>query len=415
MREKIQCYNQLVLPYHLLQAFLAAVWYRFPARKLKVIGVTGTNGKTTTSFMIWKMLTLSGRKTGLMTTVGWGVSEITPQVEHMTTASAFKLNKRMREIADSGAEYLVLEVTSHALVQFRTLFVPFSVAVMTNVTHEHLDYHGTFEKYRDAKRRLFKKAEYGIVNADDESSVWFLKDVAEHLTYGINDGVLQAREIKVSPDGVAYRCGGTESMPEMRIRTQIPGRFNVYNSLAAVGVGLHLGLSGKEIASGIQALEAVEGRMNRVECGQDFGVIVDYAHTPDAFLKVFESIGEVPGRVIALFGGAGRRDETTRFSRGEIGGREADVVIITEDDSRDEDPLSIAEQFVEGAKAAGKVLDRDLFVELDREKAIRLALSMAAKGDLVLVLGKGHEKTILRADGAHEFEDLKVVEKVLGE
>ena len=204
-----------------------------------------------------------------------------------------------------------------------------------------------------------------------------------------------------------YECDG------MKVRTKIPGRFNVYNSLAGTLVGEKLGLEKEEIEKGIFALESVEGRMNRIEEGQNFSVIVDYAHTPDALEKVFESIGKVSGRVISVHGGAGRRDETTRAPRGEILGKNSDIVIITEDDSRDEDPEKIAEQFVVGAEKTGKVMGKDLFVEIDRGKAIEMALKMAKKGDLVLLLGKGHEKTILRKEGPVPFEDIKVAKKLL--
>lgn len=405
--EKIPFYNQLMLPYHWVKAMAAGVKYGFPAKKMRVIGVTGTNGKTTTCFMIWKMLNEAGHKTGLMTTVAWGVDKLEKQLEHMTTVDVKTLNQRMQKIAETGAEFLVLEVTSHAMVQFRTLGVPIEIAVMTNVTHDHLDYHRTFEKYRDAKRKLFKKARYGAINADDKSAKFFEKDVKEYTTYGIKNGKIRANEVILETSGVKYDCG------DMNIETKIPGEFNVYNSLTAVCVGQKLGLSNTEIEKGILALEEVEGRMNRIEAGQNFEVIVDYAHTPDALEKVFASVQGHKGKIISVHGGAGRRDESTRAERGEILGRESDVVVITEDDSRDENPAKIAEMFVVGAEKAGKKIDKDLFVELDREKAIKKAFEMAKKGDLVLILGKGHEKTILRADGAHAFEDIAVAKKLL--
>ena len=379
---------------------------------MRVIGVTGTNGKTSTCFMIWKMLNEAGHKTGLMTTVAWGVDKLEEQIEHMTTVDTETLNKRMKKIAESGAEFLVLEITSHALAQNRIYGVPIEIAVMTNVTHEHLDYHKTFKNYRDAKRKLFKVAKYGVINEDDESWSYFASDVDEYITYGINGGILKAEKIELAAEGVKYEVKGADE--KLKIRTHIPGKFTVYNSLAATAVGLKLGLTRKEIEDGILALVSVEGRMNRVNEGQDFEVIVDYAHTPDAFLKVFESV--VPSRrarVISLFGGAGRRDESTRAERGEIGAKNSDIVIITEDDSRDEDRTLIAEEFARGAEKAGKTREKDLFVILDREEAIEKAISLAKKDDIVLVLGKGHEKTILRAEGAVPFEDLKVVRKVL--
>lgn len=411
--EKVPGYNTLVKPVHLVRAVVAGVKYRFPARKMKVIGVTGTNGKTSTCFYIWAMLNASGRHCGLMTTVAWGgVSgrlKLHSQVEHMTTVDSRTLNKRIAEIREAGAEYLVLEVTSHAMEQFRTLGVPVEVAVWTNLTHEHLDYHKTMERYARAKCKLFRKAKYGVVNADDKWSRKFMKAAREYITYGIKNGKVRARKVKLSPEGVEYACG------DIKVKTRIPGEFNVYNSLAAVAVGQKLGLTDEEIAKGIYALESVEGRMTRVDEGQGFTVIVDYAHTPDALTKVFEALGETRGRVIAVHGGAGRRDETTRAERGEILGKNSDVVIITEDDSRDEDPEKIAQQFVEGAEKAGKVMGKNLTVNLDREEAIRAAVRLARKGDVVLLLGKGHEKTILRGEKAVPFEDVKVARKYLRE
>ncbi|MBR0480312.1 UDP-N-acetylmuramoyl-L-alanyl-D-glutamate--2,6-diaminopimelate ligase [Candidatus Saccharibacteria bacterium] len=414
-------YNQVVLPYHFLQALGAGVRYGFPARKLRVIGVTGTNGKTTTCFMIWKMLNEAGCKTGVMTTVGWGVDKIEKQVEHMTTMPSGELNRRIKAIKDAGADFLVLEVTSHAMVQFRTLGIPIEIAVMTNVTREHLDYHKTFDNYVKAKCKLFKKAQFGVVNADDKSAAKFEEAVEDYITYGIKkDSDLQAKEIELNADGVNYSCDDinfiegrlTEASDKLNIRTQIPGEFNVYNSLAAVAVGQKIGLTPGQIEIGINALESVEGRMNRVEAGQDFTVVVDYAHQPDAFEKVFKSFEGFKGKVITVTGGAGRRDKGTRAERGRIAAEHSDIFIVTEDDSSDEDPAQIAEAFVAGAKKAGMAEDK-IIVELNRKKAIEKAVSLAKKGDLVLILGKGHEKTILRADGPHPFEDLKVTKKAI--
>ncbi len=407
--EKLPFYNQAVLPYHFAQSIIAGAKNRWPGRSLRVIGITGTNGKTTTCFMVWNMLKSAGYKTGLMTTVAWGVDKLTPELGHMTTVDAFTLNRRIREIKNAGAEFLVLEVTSHALAEFRTLGIPIEIAVFTNLTHEHLDYHGTIANYRAAKGKLFKKAKFSILNADDAASEYYEKLSHEYTTYGIKNGENRAKNIKLSVSGVEYLLGG------MKITTKIPGEFNVYNSLAAAVVGEKLGLSKNQIAAGIGSLSEVEGRMNIIDEGQPFTVIVDYAHAPDALEKVFDSIKGHKGKIISVHGGAGRRDPSTRPIRGAILARYSDVVIITEDDSRDEDPEKIAEGFIAGATKGGKTMGRDLFKEMDRKKAIKLALSLAKPDDVVLILGKGHEKTILRADGPHPFEDIKVVKSLLKE
>ena len=405
--QKLPFYNKLVLPYHFSQSVAANIKYRSPSKNLHIIGVTGTNGKTTTCFMIWHMLNQAGIKTGLMTTVAWGVDKLTPELNHMTTVDAFTLNQRISKIKNQGATYLVLEVTSHALAEYRTHGINFDIAVFTNLTHDHLDYHKTMENYRAVKGKLFKKAKFSIFNADDSATTYYKKLSQKYTTYGIKHGENRAKDIKLSTCGVKY------SYDDMNIETRIPGEFNVYNSLAAAVVGKKLGLSKKQIEEGIKSLDSVEGRMNIIDEGQPFTVIVDYAHAPDAIEKVFDSVKNHKGRVISVHGGAGRRDPSTRSIRGEILAKNSDIVIITEDDSRDEDPENIASEFIKGAIKGGKKLDKDLFKELDREKAIKFAIDTAKKGDLVLILGKGHEKTILRADGPHEFEDIKVARRIL--
>ena len=391
-------------PYgHLGEAVLLNVLHGFPAHGLKVIGVTGTNGKTSTSFIIHRMLHEAGYKVGLMTTVAYGAGlDIRPQMAHMTTASVPQLHRRFKELKAQGVEWLVLETTSHALAQHRVWGVPYSVAVLTNLTHEHLDYHGTFERYRDAKKMLFiqtnrnhKGLRTGIVNADDASADVFAAAVQHPISYGLQQGDARARNVQLSPDGVAYDA--TLEGTTYHIRCQLPGSFNVYNSLAAVCVGHAMGLTPAQIEQGIAALEGVEGRMTRVDEGQDFSVIVDYAHTPDSFEKLFKDLKPVvKGKLITVFGSAGRRDEAKRAVQGRLAARYADEVIVTEEDDRDMDGQEIMQQIAAGAEAAGKRVGRDLFLEHDRDKAIRLAVSRAGKGDTVLLLGKGHEKDILR-------------------
>lgn len=412
VKEKIPFYDSLVIPYHVGKAAFWGARYGFPGRKLKVIGVTGTNGKTTTSFMIWKMLNNAGRKAGLMTTVGWGVDEIHEQMEHMTTVDSGILNKRIKKIADAGVEYLVLELTSHALAQHRSLGIPIEVAVMTNVTHEHLDYHKTFERYRDAKRKLFKQAKYGVINADDPSAEYFESDIERYVTYGVDYGELKAENIKLKPDGVEYVI---PSEKNLKIKTQIAGIFNVYNSLACVAVGKRLGLSDSEIKDGIFALNEVEGRMVKVDEGQKFTAIMDYAHTPDAFEKLLPDMKKATtGRLIVVFGSAGgRRDPSKRKPMGEIAGEHADILVLTEEDDRDTPGEEILEQIAEGAREKGKKDGESIFKILNRPKAIFEACKMAKKGDTVLFLGKGNEKTIERADGVHSYYELDEIKKAL--
>lgn len=411
IKEKIPFYDSLVIPYHIGKAIVYGVKSGFPGKKLTVIGVTGTNGKTTTSFMIWKMLNEAGHKTGVMTTVGWGVTEIHEQMEHMTTVDCKVLNERIRTIANEGAEYLVLELTSHAMAQHRDLGIPIDIAVMTNVTHEHLDYHKTFERYRDAKRKLFKKARYGVINADDPSAKFFETDIKEYTTYGIKGGKLKAEKVKLMPDGVEYEIPSEG----IKIKTRIAGQFNVSNSLACVAVGKRLGLTDDEIEKGIYALTEVEGRMVKIDCGQNFTAIMDYAHTPDAFEKLLPDMKKATkGRLIVMFGSAGgRRDPSKRKPMGEIAGKYADIVMLTEEDDRDTPSDEILEMIAEGAREKGKKDGVDLFKIVDRPSAILECCKMAKKGDTVMFLGKGNEKTIERAHGADDYYELDEIKKAL--
>jgi UDP-N-acetylmuramoyl-L-alanyl-D-glutamate--2,6-diaminopimelate ligase len=400
---------------HLCEAVLFNLIYGFPARGCRVIGVTGTNGKTTTSFLIHKMLSEAGYKPGLMTTVAYGVgNDIQPQIAHMTTVSVPQLLKRIKQMKAQGVDWLILETTSHALAQNRVWGVPFSVAVLTNLTHEHLDYHSNFENYKQAKLKLFKMTDknrkgmrLGVVNADDPSAGPFYANVANSITYGIDKGELKASKVKSTPSGVSYTA--TVADDKYQIKCQIPGSFNVYNSLAAVGVGRALGLNKKQIEQGIASLSSVEGRMARVDAGQVFEVIVDFAHTPDSFEKLFKDLRpNVSGKLIVLFGSAGRRDVAKRAVQGELAGKYADEVIVTEEDDRDEDGQEILNQIAGGAEKSGKKRDKDLFLIHDRKAAINFAISQAkSKTDVVLLLGKGHEKSIERANGEHPWNEIE--------
>lgn len=406
---------------HLLEAVVMNIRYGFPARKMRIIGVTGTNGKTTTTFYIHRMLHEAGIKTAFTSTVAYGIGDdIKVQQEHATTAKASVLQKRLKHFAEEGVEWVVIEASSHGLAQNRTWGVPFEVAVITNLTHDHLEYHKTFENYREAKRRLFKIANkhglrFGAVNADDPNADVFARTVANSTTYGINSGELRASNINLTNTGSTYTA--TIGNDSYVITTHIPGEFNVSNSLAAIAVGRKLGLTNEQIERGIAALESVEGRMNAIDEGQAFKVIVDFASTPDGFEKFFSSVRPlVKGKLIAVFGSAGRRDEAKRAEQGNIAGKYADIIVATEEDDRDEDGSKILGQIAEGAVAAGKVENETLYLIPNREEAIGFALTKAAGADdMVVLLGKGHEKTIERADGEYPWNESEVVRSALQE
>lgn len=411
--------RQVASVYHLGQAVVASYQHGRPARDMRVIGVTGTNGKTTTSFMIHRMLVEAGLDTGLMTTVAYGVNhDIKPQIEHMTTVSAPVLNQRLADMRSGGAEWLVLETTSHALDQHRVWGVPYEVAAITNITHEHLDYHGTFSHYQASKQKLFKIAAknprgFGIINADDPESAHFADNMKSKISYGLRAGDVRAEDINLTAEGSSYTavCGEDR----YRIVCNIPGEFNVYNSLAAVAIGRAIGLSREQIERGIAALTEVEGRMTNVDVGQDYSVVVDFAHTPDSFERLLGDLRKsTKGKLVAVFGSAGRRDEAKRWTQGEIAGKYADEVIVTEEDDRDIDGNLILDQIAEGAERSGKVRGDNLHLILDRSQAIQFAMTrVSSSDDTVVLLGKGHEKTIERADGEHPWDELAEAKKAI--
>jgi UDP-N-acetylmuramoyl-L-alanyl-D-glutamate--2,6-diaminopimelate ligase len=290
---------------------------------------------------------------------------------------------------------------------------------MTNVTHEHLAYHGTFERYREAKVKLFRLVaanarglRVGVVNADDASAPYFAAAVPNVLRYGVKQAQsdLKATRVKIGTAGSEYDVK-YDGQP-LHIRVRLAGGFNVYNSLAAAAAGLALGLSGEQVARGIAAVTAVEGRMERIDEGQDFVAMVDYAHSPDSFEKLFSEMRPlVKGRMIVVFGSQGRTgDVSKRAVQGRLAGKYADVVVVTEEDDRGEDGQAIMERIAEGAEAAGKVREKDLFLILDRTQAIEHAVREARAGDVVLTLGKGHEKTIeRRAEGEEPWDEMGTV------
>lgn len=418
-------YNKVVLPKHYGVAITANLKRGFPARNLKVVGVTGTNGKTSTAFLIHAILRQAGYNTGLMTTVASGLNEdLKPSAFHMTTQPIEMTLSHISDMKKQGIDWLILEVTSQALAQFRILGIPIDIAIMTNVTHEHLDYHKTFDKYVQAKLRLFKIADrnkkgrrLGIINGDDESAAIFADEITNVIAFSMQTSsdktIASPHSLKLKPTSSSYTLKIKDDSYD--IACNLPGIFNVENSIMAALCGRAIGVSKKDIEAGIKSLKEIEGRMTSVEMGQKFPVIVDFAHTPDSFEKLFKDFRPlIKGRMIVMFGSPGRRDKIKRAVQGKIAGGYADILVITEDDDRDEDGLTIMNQIARGAEKEGKEVGKDLLLVHDREKAIEKALSLAeSKDDIVLLLGKGHEKHIYRNDGEHPWDEIGVAKKAL--
>lgn len=396
---------QRIEPYgHWAEAVVENVAFGFPARKLQVIGVTGTAGKTTTCTLLTHMLREAGYQVAMISTVAIDYGDgrgPQPNDTRMTSLGSLKLLKTIKKINASGVKWLVLETTSQALSQHRVWGVPYTIVGYTNLGHDNFHYHRTFERYRAAKLMLFKQCNRhfrglrtGVVNADDPNGALFARAIKHSVSYGLDGGDLRASDIELKPAGSKFKA--TIGQDEYAISSHLPGRFNVYNCLAAIGMARVAGLNKQQIEQGIASLTQVEGRMNSIDEGQDFGVIVDYATTEETFNEVFAAIKPiVKGRIIAVFGSAGRRDEAKRPIIGEIAGKNADIVILTEEDDRDQNGAKILEAIATGAQKAGKVLGKDLLLIHKREEAVKTAIDMAEKGDMVLLLGKGEERVII--------------------
>ncbi len=389
---------------HLIEAIIENIIFGFPGRKLKVIGITGTAGKTTTSTLITHMLRESGYSVAMFTTIAIDYNDgkgPQPNSTRMTSLGSLQLLKSLKKIKANKTEWLVLETTSHALAQHRVWSVPYSIVGYTNLSHDNFDYHRTFERYRAAKVRLFKQCNrnlrgkrIGVVNAEDENYKYFVDAIKNPITYGFNDGDIRATAVDMQPLGSSFKASHKDK--SYNIHVNLPGKFNVYNTLLAIGLAEAAGLNQEQIESSIKSLKSVEGRMNNIDEGQNFGVIVDYACTPDSFDKLFNAVKPiVKGRVITVFGSAGRRDSLKRPIQGEIAGKNSDLIILTEEDDRDQDGMLILEEISTGVEKAGKIRNKDYFLVHDRKEAVNKAISMAKKDDLVLLLGKGEERVII--------------------
>lgn len=399
-------------------ALAAANFFEHPATALKMVAVTGTNGKTTTTHLIDSILRATGQGTGLFGTISYH----TPRGEYPspnTTPESLDLQGFLAEIRDTGGRFAVLEASSHALSMDRLWGCRFDAAVFTNLTREHMDYHQTFDDYFAAKRRLFEGTGAGapavsVINTDDDYGK-ILKSNSKSsstLTYGLESNAeITTAKFALSFSGLKFTV--RTPIGNIEIESRLVGRINVYNILAAVGAALALGTPREFIEKGIRALESVSGRFQRVEMGQPYLVVVDYAHTDDALENLIRTARELnpKGRIITLFGCGGGKDRTKRPVMGEAAGKYSDLVVLSSDNPRHEDPLRIISDIVVGVqKVQGKYV-----IEPDREKAIGVAFDYAKAGDIVLLAGKGHETYQILGDRTLEFDEREVARKVLRE
>ncbi len=404
-------------------ARLSANFYKRPAERIAVTGITGTNGKSTTAFLIEAILTAAGRKSALIGTIEYHVAGRIYPAPH-TTPEALELARLFNEALGLGATDAVMEVSSHALAQERVFGVPFDVAVFTNLTRDHLDYHKTMEEYFAAKRVLFEgcgtDAPRAVVtNLDDEYGAKLVqfskKRSAVVLTYGWEKGDFHAQNVDINLRGTRFDMATPQQDVKIPIFSPLIGRVNVYNILAAAGACYARGCEPKAIARGVESLTHVPGRFERVDCGQPFTVVVDYAHTDDALRNLtalareFVSRGGGTARVLTVFGCGGDRDRAKRPLMGEAAGRGGDFVVLTSDNPRSEDPRAIINDALVGLQKTGVKYT----VEVDRRKAIALAIAEAHPGDIVLLAGKGHEKVQVTREGSHPFDDVEVAGEAL--
>jgi UDP-N-acetylmuramoyl-L-alanyl-D-glutamate--2,6-diaminopimelate ligase len=395
-------------------ASIAVNYFGHPAEVLKLVGITGTNGKTTTSYLVDSILRAAGCEVGLFGTIGYRLVRENRPAQH-TTPESLDLQSFLAEVVSAGGTHAVLEASSHALALDRLWGCPFGVAIFTNLTRDHLDYHKTFEEYFAAKRRLFEGTGVGaptasVINRDDEYGKQLAAVAQRVLTYGLEPGAdITTRKLSLSFSGLEFTAD--TPIGKIEVRSSLVGRINVYNILAAIGAGVALGLTREVIATGIAQLPSVPGRFERIDLGQPYLVVVDYAHTDDALRNLISTANELnsSGRIITLFGCGGDRDRAKRPLMGEAAGRGSDIVVLTSDNPRSEDPLLIINDAIVGVQRA----DAKFLVQPDRERAIELALDQARPGDIVLLAGKGHETTQVSRDRTIDFDDREVARRIL--
>lgn len=395
-------------------AKLSEVFYGFSLNKLDLVGVTGTNGKTTTTYMIESILSQAGFQTGLIGTISNKIADQSLPTER-TTPESLDLHELFQKMVLSGVTHTVMEVSSHALELKRVQDFRFRVAVFTNISQDHLDFHESLENYTITKGKLFQQLlpdGTGVINLDDAAGGYMLEQCqGKVITYGINaEADVRASEIDVKIDGVSYLV--TTPRGETRVNLNFSGFFNVYNSLAAISMGLAFDLPLPVIKAGLESLSGVAGRFEQVKCGQDFGVVVDYAHTPDGVENVLETARKISKkRMIAVFGCGGDRDRTKRPLMGKIAAELADFCILTSDNPRTEDPLKILKDVEEGVLESAE--ESAYLIIPDRREAIFRAIEEAQTGDLVIIMGKGHEAYQVFKDQTIVFDDREIAKEAI--
>jgi len=399
----------LVSDTRLTMALMAKTFYGNPSSAIDLIGVTGTNGKTTVTYLVKSILEMAGIKTGLIGTIVSMIGDKKIYTER-TTPESLDLQKLFREMADFGVQSIAMEVSSHSLALKRVAGCSFKAGIFTNLTRDHLDFHGTFENYRQAKASLFDLSECSIINIDDENGRTMLNGARKRvLTYAIErEADVYARDIEVSSKGVTFKL----HLPNgsNMISLKIPGIFSVYNGLAAASAMYCVGISADIIKAGLEAVAGVPGRFELLDTGTDYSVILDYAHTPDGLENILKTAREfAKGRVITLFGCGGDRDPGKRPVMGEIAARYSDLCVVTSDNPRTEEPMSIIEDILPGVRKANC---RHIIVE-NRRSAIVTALAEAKAGDVVILAGKGHETYQILKDKIIHFDEREIVAEIL--
>jgi UDP-N-acetylmuramoyl-L-alanyl-D-glutamate--2,6-diaminopimelate ligase len=393
----------------------ADAWFGRPSERLTVIGVTGTDGKSTVTALTAEMLWGCRWHPGQIGTVYTGIFDtLEPNLDRNTTPEALELQELLARMVDAGNDSVVMEATSHGLALERTRNCRFDVGVVTTVTSEHLELHGTVEAYRAAKARLVEEAPTSVLNADDPTYAYFRDRARDRvISYGIDaEADVRAGDLEADATGTTFHLESPRWHGPVRIG--LPGRFNVSNALAALAAGEALGLDLHHAALALRDTAGVPGRMERVDAGQPFGIIVDYAHTEDSLHKLLQVLRPLTqGRLIVVFGSAGERDPTKRTPMGRVAATDADLVIVTDEDPRLEDPRAINEQIAEGARSAGAVDGETLWVIDDRREAIDHAIALARPGDTVVLTGKGHEASMFYGTEKRPWDDRAAVREAL--